>query len=225
MDTTVIYITANKISEHFGNNTRKYLVDSIGNLPLISVSKEPMNFGENIVTKGPSGYMGIYKDLLIGVKAAKTKYVAIAEDDVLYSAAHFTHTPPPDVFSYNKSVWSIFTWSKPPVFSFRGRHNNNALICERDLYIDAFEERFATFPDLDAVNLQFWAEPGKYERQLGVRERKMDWFHTEPPNIMFTHETGQSYLTGATRKRLGEVRAYTIPHWGSAEDIMKLYSI
>ena len=47
-DITVIYYTANKISAHFAENTIRYLLASVGDIPLITVSQAPMTLGENI---------------------------------------------------------------------------------------------------------------------------------------------------------------------------------
>ena len=53
-DLTVIYYTANKISDHFAAHTMRHLLTSIGDLPLITVSQMPMTFGENICVIGSS---------------------------------------------------------------------------------------------------------------------------------------------------------------------------
>lgn len=223
-DLTVIYYTANVISEHFAHNTQKQLLKAIGDLPLISVSKKPMDLGQNIcVGETPRTHLNIYRQALIGAKKAETKYIALAEDDVLYSPEHFKKRSLPGKFAYNIGVWSFFTWSDPPLFTYRGRINLNSLICERELFIEAMEERFARWPDDTKVNLGLWAEPGKYERQLGVTIREIEHFFTNPSNIMFSHETALSFSGLGRRKKLGNLWATEIPYWGTAQEIMKVY--
>lgn len=224
-DLTVIYITSNHIKESFAIHVRNFILHAVGNdTPIISITKKPIDFGENIVTTGERSHVGIYKDTLLGVKHAKTKYVAIAEDDVLYSPEHFKKRPSrSNVFAYNIACWSIYTWSDPPIYSYSGRRNHGQLICERDLYIEAFEQRFAKFPDELKINNAIWAEPGKYESQLGVTVRETEQFYTDPANVMFTHTEGLSMNTLGTRKRLAPIRAFDIPYWNRAEDIVKLY--
>lgn len=231
-DITVIYYTANRISETFGNHLRRVLLEAIGDTPLICVSKKPMDFGENIVLDTPRSYLNIYREALIGVKAAKTKYIALAEDDMLYSAEHFKFRPKPGTFAYNIGCWRLFTWGEP-IFSWGGeRRNNSGLICERELYIKLMEERFAKYPD--TAPLQFFAEPGKYDDKIGVTVYPTETFYTTPANIMFSHYEGMSinqneeeeknYKGLGIRKRLGQLRATAIPHWGEADKIIKLYA-
>lgn len=222
-DLTVIYLTANIISAKFGSNMRSYLKKAIGQAPLISVSKSPMDFGQNIHFASPRSHINIYREALAGVKLAKTKYIAITEDDTLYSDKHFSNRPKSGKFGYNAACWSIYTWSQPPIYSYSGRRNHNVLICERDLYIEAMEERFAKWPDDSKIDIDVWAEPGKYERHLGVTIRETETFYSDPSCIMFSHPEGLSHHTLGFRKRLAPIRAYDIPYWGKAEEIIKLY--
>lgn len=222
-DLTVIYLTANVISDTFMGNTLMYLHKAIGDTPIISVSKKPMGLGENICFNTPRSHINIYREALAGAKAAKTKYIAIVEDDTLYTPEHFKYRPLPETFAYNVGCWSIYTWVKPAIFSYKGRRNHNGLICERDLYIDTLEERFKAYPIDEEVDLSKWAEPGRYELNLHLPQRKTETFHTVPPNIMFTHETGSSHGNLGYRKKLGNLRANEIPYWGRAEDIIRLY--
>lgn len=197
------------------------LLKAVGDAPIISVSHKPMNFGKNTVVDLPRHHLSIYKQALIGAKQAETKYIALCEDDVLYSPEHFKYRAQPGKFAYNLSHWGIYTWQKEPVFSWKGRRNLGQLICERDLFIETMEERFAKHGD--DVDLSIWAEPSKYERHLGVTPREAEEFWTNPPNIMFSHETALSYDNLGTRKKLGELRAVEIPFWGKASDIRRMY--
>lgn len=221
-DITIVYYTANTISDHFAWCTLKYLQQAIGDTPIISVSQKPMKLGRNIVVPTHRSHVNIYRQALIGAKEAKTKYIALAEDDVLYSPEHFKHRPSPGKFAYNIGCWSLYTWTEP-MYSFKDRRNLNALICERDLFIEAMEERFAKWPDEDKIPIQNWAEPGKYESHLGVTVRESETFFTNPPNIVFSHETELSYAGLGQRKKLGNLRAYDIPYWGSASRIRSFY--
>lgn len=222
-DLTIVYYTANVIPEGFARKTQFQLLKAAGSTPIISVSHKPINFGNNIVADLPRHHLSIYRQALIGAKAATTKYVTLCEDDVLYSPEHFKHRPRPGKFAYNLAYWNIYTWSNPPIFSWKGRRNLGQLTCERDLFIRAIEERFLRWPDDSKVDLGIWAEPGKYERQLDVSVRETEEFWTSPPNIVFSHETALSYQNLGRRKRLGELRATELPDWGRAEEVRSLY--
>ncbi len=225
MDLSVVYYTCNAISPRFAVNTQRYLRDAIGDLPLITVSHKPMGFGKNIVVDLERSHFNIYRQALIGAKEATTKYIALAEDDVLYSPEHFKHRSKPGKFAYNLGAWAIYTWNDPPMFTHKGtvRRNLNSLICERELFIEAMEERFDRYPNPQPDLKDVWAEPGKYEDHLRVTRRASEEFYTNPPNIVFSHQTELSFAGLGTRKRVGEFRAYEIPNWGRASDIIKLY--
>ena len=228
-DITVIYYTANKISAHFAENTLRHLLASVGDLPLISVSQAPMTLGENICV-GDIGVStrNIYRQALIGAQRATTTYIGMAEDDTLYSPEHFHHTPTPGMFAYNRNTQAIFTWTKPPTFSAKvpPRRNFCNLICERALFIEAMEERFAKYPrdeDCPQPVERFWGEPGRLERNLGVTVRTTEDFVTDIPNVQFAHPEAFGFGHLGTRRKLGDVRTTELPHWGTAAKIVELY--
>lgn len=224
-DITACYYTANAIPESFAETTRSTLLKALDGIPLITVSKKPIDFGQNIVVDTVRSHASIYRDALTAVRAAQTKYVALCEDDVLYSPEHFKRRSSTGKFAYNLGAWSVFTWGDNPMFTHKGivRKNLNSLICERDLFIEAMEERFAKFPSDGQIDVNTWAEPGKYERHIGVTVRETEEFYTNPPNIVFTHQSELSFRRMGTQKRLGEFRAYEIPYWGTAKQIREMY--
>lgn len=222
-DLTVIYYTANSLPEVFDTKIREQLLKAKGDYPLISVSQKPMDFGENICV-GDIGrsHLNIYRQALLGAKNATTKYIALAEDDVLYSPDHFKHRSSDGTFAYNMSTWALYTWTKPATYSYKDRINLSGLICERDLFIEAMEERFARWPG-DTAPIRNWAEPGKYENHLGVTKRVLEKFYTDIPNVVFSHETALSFDNLGKRKRLGYARAYDVPYWGRADQLITYY--
>lgn len=228
---TVIYYTSNWLDTHnpyFLGNTKKQLLISIGDLPLISVSQKPMAFGQNIcVGEIGRSHLNLYRQILAGCKAAKTKYVAMAEDDVLYSYEHFhNYVPEKDRFAYDMNKWSLFTWTKPPLFTFRtNRKVVNSLIAKRDMLVAALEERFNKFKGVkdEDIPISYWGDPGRYEHNLGVTVRETEEFYSGCPNIVFSHPEAFGYLSRGKRKKLGDIKAIEIPYWGRAEDILKLY--
>lgn len=234
-DLTIIYYTSNWLDIHnpyFLENTQKQLIKAADGLPIISVSQKPTNFGKNICL-GDIGrsHLNLYWQILTGAKAAKTKYVAMAEDDVLYSRENFhTHRPEADKFAYNMSRWSIYTWVKPPIFSFKAnRMVVNSLIAKRDMLVDAMEERFAKARELIAQGQKeedinhHWGDPGRYESLLGVTPRETEEFWSSVPNVVFSHPEAIGYAVLGTRKKPGDLKAIEIPFWGKATDIVKLY--
>lgn len=242
-DLTVVYYTCNYLDEknpYFLQNTRKQLLKAIDDLPVVIVSHKPTMFGNNStnVCMGDIGrsHLNLYRQILEGCKAAKTKWVAMAEDDVLYSQQHFNPQYyvkheffEDDYFLYDMNKVSLFTWGRP-VFSFRfNRLVVNQLIAKRQMLIDALEERFARLEVLRKVMpvekiIKYWGDPGRYEGILKVTIRPTKQYSGWIPSIVFSHNYAYGYeFNQGKRKKLGDLRITELADWGKAEDILKLY--
>jgi len=224
-DLSVIFYTSNYITDFFAENVRKNLLWCIGDMPLISVSQKPMDFGRNICV-GDIGrsHLNIYRQILIGAKAAETEYVALAEDDIFYTPGHFTFRPTSkEVFAYNYNKWGLYTWTSPPIYSYLGNLVVNQLIASRNYLVDALEERFNKYPDESKIDLSCWKDPGRRENRLGVTERKTERFDSPEPSIVFSHEDAFGYANLGKNKAHGAVRKDYLEPWGYASNMMKLY--
>lgn len=231
-DLTIIYYTANKNSDRFMANTQKYLLKAIGETPIISVSFKPTVIGSNcknicIGEQKRSNYM-IYKQVLIGAKEANTKYVAMAEDDMLYSPEHFQYRPPADdMLSYDINKWSIFSWVVPPILSYRVRRLMNSLITTKEALVNTLEERYTKYPVLEKIPKElfklYWGEPGRFEGHLGITPVKTEEYSSPVPNIMFSTSEALGYIDLGQRKAHNKIRSNKVEPWGTAEEILKLY--
>jgi hypothetical protein len=248
-DLTIIYYTSNYLEEtnpYFLSNTMKQLGKAASQYPIVIVSQKPVDIEEwkalgfsdvTNVVMGDIGrsHLNIYRQILEGCKAAKTKFVAMAEDDILYSPEHFDFRgyigdAKEDVFYYDMNKVSLFTWTIP-VFSFRfKREVVNQLICGRQYLIDAMEERFKRVEELKALGweeekiIKYWGDPGRYEDILGVTIRKTRQESCKNPSIVFSHEYAYGYeFNQGKKKRLGDLRIVELYDWGKATDVLKLY--
>lgn len=224
-DLSIVFYSANIVPEAFAERVRTQLVLAAGEIPIISVSKQPMDFGMNVcVGDTPRNQYNIYKQALVGAKVATTEYIALCEDDVLYSPAHFEFRPGFGHWGYNMNPWSVFTWGEP-MFTYKapgGRRNLNSLICERQMFIEHLEERFERWTE-DAYDINIFGEPGKYDNQLGTTPYPTETFYTNPPNIVFSHQTNLQFEGLGTRKKVGNIRATSIPYWGDINGIRSIY--
>lgn len=224
LDLTIVYLSANLIPESFAIETRDSLLKAAQGQPIISITHQPIGLGANIVVDLPRSQASIYRQALLGAKQADTRYIAVAEDDVLYSPEHFKFRPKNGHWAYNMNAWSIYTWGEP-MFTYKppaGRRNLNGLICDRQMLIEHLEQRFKLFPG--EVDINIFGEPGKYDNQLGTTPYPSQDFYTNPPNIVFSHQTNLQFEGLGTRKALGQVRATEIPYWGRAIDVRGLYA-
>lgn len=238
---SVVYYTSNYLQDknpYFFENTKKQLIKSAKDLEIITVSQRPLDFGTNIcVGNIGRSHLNIYKQILIGAKKATTDYVAMAEDDILYAPEHFNpfvYIKPEhinnDTLLYDMNKVSLFTWTKPPMFSFRtNRRVVNQLIAPRKILIELLEERFARVEVLKKkmpmeTIIKYWGDPSRYENLLGVKERKAHEYYCKEPSVVFSHEYAYGYeFNQGKKKKLGDLRIIELQTWGRAEDILKLY--
>ena len=221
-DLTIIFLTANRVPKGWADFQKEKLLEAANGLPIITLSQEPLDWGINVLQSEPYGPSNIYFQLLKGAKIAETTFIAVAEDDVLYPREHFEYRPPLDTFAYNMNRFNVFAWSRHPVYSWKNRMGNFTLVAPRDLVIQALEERFMKYPKGTG---KITGELGRknVDQKFGLTPHKSAWFTTEISVIHVDHEFGIDRLAREHRKGLGTLRAYDIPYWGQAEDIIKKF--
>lgn len=223
-DLTIIFLTINKVPKKWAKYQLGVLKEAIGDADVISVSKEPMDFGLNIIQDEEPSTANIYWQMLRAAKLAKTPYIAIAEDDVLYCFEHFNYFRPPlDTFAYNAIRWQLHTTDKDPLLYHRQRISNYSLIAPTKLLIETLEERFAKYPYPDPRGGA--GEVGKLrtERKLRVTNRKMVEYTTTIGIVSLNHKFAIDDMEARGKKRMGKVRAVEIPFWGRVTDIAKKF--
>jgi len=226
-DLTIIYYTANRIAEPFAQKIRQHLHQLLdGRIPVISVSQEPIPFGQNICLGqlGHSAWL-CYHQILVGAKAARTPFIACAEDDSLYTWEHFQIRPFENVFYYNKNRWIVEDRGTPrPRYRWRNRTGMVGCIAPRDLMISTLESRFKKFPDpiLKTYDprLKGWGEPGRYEGYLRLPKVGIGFFETLSPILTFNHKKG---LGGLRRPASTDIIKINMDPWGSAKDLWDYY--
>lgn len=215
-DITLLFITSGETPLKWREHHRKMLPE----LPMITVSRKP---GGDLLDTERKSYENIYRQMLRAAKIATTPYVAMVEDDVLYSTDHFTtFRPPMDTFSYNQNRWALFTWGVP-TYSWRNRVSNCTLIAPRELLIEALEERFTKYPN--GLPPEFAGELGRerVEKGLGVTRRKMIEWYSKQSVVQFNHTGASEDRQKRMRKSLGPIQAFDVPYWGNADELVKLY--
>ena len=69
MSVTILYYTSNREGEEFEGRIRQNILNVKGDLPIISISHKPIDFGENICVGdvGVSGF-NMFRQIQIGLK-------------------------------------------------------------------------------------------------------------------------------------------------------------
>jgi hypothetical protein len=209
-NTTVLYYTANRVPDNFAANVRKHLLWSSEGRPIISISQRPVDLGMNIHAVGlaPSFY-NVYKQILMGAEQAKTKYVACAEDDSLYTPEHFAFEPPEDRFYYNRNAWRM----RPKGYYYRRNILMSQCIAPTELMVATLRERFARFKETDPIPGQF-GEPGRFEKSMGLPEVGLGMFSTEVATVTIQHRAS---LSGV--RQSNDTLREEMPFWGSSKKL------
>jgi len=210
-DLTLLYIHAGKLPDKWVAFHQEQL-DKL-HYPIIDLFDE-----EKI------NYQRIYEQLLIGAKQATTPFIATVEDDTLYPPMHFEFRPKMDEVSYNQHRWALFTWGVP-TYNWRNRVSNCSLIAPRELVIKALEERFEKWNGPDNIPTKWCGELGRsnLERWLKTTPvKKFEWY-SKIGLIQLNHDGATDGRAKAHHKDLGPVKAFDIPYWGKAEDLVKNY--
>lgn len=208
-DKTIIYYTANTEDPIFEQRIRDDLKKKAGDIPIISVSRKPIDLGTNIcIGEQPVCYTNEWRQLFIGLKAAKTKFCLTAEADCLYPSDYFAFTPPvEDKIYYYDNIYIV--WKYKNGFWKKTGHCEGAEICGREYWISRLEPLLG----------EGWEPLSRHEENLLVRK----FFPTEgiwtgDPVISFKTRDGVSYRTTFINNKIKE-----LPYWRKIEEVKKIF--
>jgi len=234
--TTIIYYTDNTLESLFEKRVQQELIKAAEGKRIISVSQKPMDFGDNICV-GDIGrsHHSLFYQALTGAKSADTKYIALAEHDCMYTSEHFNWFPLDDeYFYYNVNHWFV-QWTGSNIdgmYSYHRRKCMSNLICNRELFIKAVEEKIKMLETgFEIKKGQPGAcEPGVCDNRKAFIEAKRQWaaikdvgkekfsarsFRTVLPNLDIRHGGNFSGMRRAKK------RCYSIPYWNDFKSVME----
>ncbi len=173
----IVYYTDNRIDEKIMEKCQKQIEKS--ELPIVSVSLQPLNFGDNIVLPLERGYLTMFKQILAGLEKIQTDIVFFCEHDVLYHESHFKFTPPTkDKFYYNQNVWRLRSTD-----GFAVHYDCNqlsGLCCYRELAIPYYKDLIARI-EKDGWSLK------EMSFEPGTRDNRWEAWKSEQPNVDIRH--------------------------------------
>ena len=223
-DLTIIFLTVNRVPKEWAKFHRTELEKAIGDSPVISISREPIDFGTNLIQTEKESMSNIWFQLLRGAKLATTKYIAVAEDDTLYPEEHFSLRPPDNTVGYNLSRWVVnIERRKPHYYYYHPRAINASLIGPRDLIIKTLDERYKNHPN--GTPERYTGEIGRsgIERLLGVEPVQKTSLYTNIPIIQIKHNYRRPELSDVRGVSPKDNRSYDLPHWGNVENIINKF--
>lgn len=200
---SVIYYSCNREKPEF----EKKIIDNIkkhAKCPIISVTHKPTDLGKNIcIGEKPVCYSNSFKQLLIGLKEAKTEFCIAAESDILYPPEYFTFTPPrkDKVYRYT----NLYVHFEGRKYFWKKNWVEGAQMCGRKHWIKSIE---------DILESDSWEpEPFKF-----IFKEKDEYSWQGRPVLYFKTREGIGFKTGY---RQGAVKE--IPYWGTEEEVFNKY--
>lgn len=211
----IIYVSSNREDNRFEEKIRQNIL-SVTNLPIISVTQKPVNFGRNIVVGnvGVSGF-NMFRQILIGLKASDADYVIGCESDCLYPPDYFEFVPPDLRTVYRSDKTFILPYKRG---CFYGKPNGTSLcqIIGREYYIEILESLFESAPTWTTGEKSFPKERrGQYDI---IKKNEIKYFSHSNPIISFKTGKGMRHLSNGQGEDV-----CNLPYWGTADFIRRKY--
>jgi len=212
MDTTVIYYTANVEEETFAKKIRDVTYRNCGGLPIISVSRKPIDFGENIcVGERPVCVANAWRQIYAGLCACKTRFAITVEGDTLYPPEYFSFTPPDETHFYRyDNIWILYLWPSKRYsgkFWRKSAQMEGAQVCGSQYWMNEMEK---------VMNFEDWSATGNPPIICAPIVRDKFTWRSEHP--VLTCKTDKGLFRYTTRSI---VSAEEIPYWGTMETVTK----
>ena len=214
-DITVIYYTSNQEKEGFESKIKRTLLENKGDLPLISVSQKPIDFGFNICV-GDIGISGqnVFRQMQIGAIEAKTQYICTAEADCLYPPEYFQFKPMRDDTAYIAvPLWvAFFQREKEKCFALKPRGSELAMIIGRETLINGIETM------LEGLG-KFGITDSNGSPPYFLRLVNKSYFELPVPVVTIKTDNQLHRRTPHNSKS----RCKEIPYWGNIYNLMEKY--
>lgn len=214
----VVYYTDSRLNPDIMQACQTQLRRSLNGYRLVSVSLEPLDFGENITLDLERGYLAMFKQILAGLEACEADIVYLAEHDVLYHQSHFDFTPPDRTkVYYNLNVWHLRTSDGHAVHYTAKR--TSQLCAYRDVLLEHYRERVKRV-ERDGFSRKMGFEPGSHNRAERVDDLRSDTWESAQPNVDIKHGqnlTQPRWTQAAFRDKRNCSNwreADEIPYWG-----------
>jgi hypothetical protein len=179
----IIYYTDNRLNIKLAKQVRDQIKKA--NLPIVSASLKPLDFGKNIHIQEKRGYLTMFKQILAALEASDSEIIYFCEHDVLYHPSHFEFTPPKkDVYYYNVNVWKTDGKKAIKVDDCK---QTSGLVAYRDLLIRHYRERIKRVEE-SGFTRKMGFEPGTHNRAERVDDLKAESYTSEQPNLDIRHD-------------------------------------
>jgi len=183
MTSGILYYSDSQLDESISSTCIQYIAKS--NLPVVSVTKKPLDFGKNIVSTTPKGCLSLFEDILMGLEASTSDLIFFAEADILYHPDHWKFVPErQDTFYYNGNYWVVRLDDGFAVHYDMGPLSG--LCAFREPLITHYKER-VEYVKKNGFSSRMGFEPMSHRRIKWDNMYRMERFYPESPNLDLYH--------------------------------------
>jgi hypothetical protein len=203
----IVYYTDNELDPKIMKLCQDNLMKlESSNLPIISVSLKPIEFGTNYTLPLERGLLTMAKQILKGLEESTSDVIFLCEHDVLYHPSHFDFTPiNRNLYYYNTNSW-MYRWEDGHALFYE--HKSLSGLCGyRETLLKHFRERIKRIEalikeagDTNAVKAtsgnmiplreaihRLGFEPGSHNRPERIDNLLSETYKSEHPNIDIRH--------------------------------------
>jgi len=223
----ILYYTDNQLDDKILRTSQSQLKKTAETNRIVSVSLEPIDFGDNICLPLERGYLTMFKQILAGLEELDTDVAFICDHDILYAPEYFSFIPPdPTKVYYNLNVWHLRMSDGHAIYYDAKRAHQ--LCAYRDILVEHYRKRVERV-EKDGFSNKIGFEPGSHNRKERIDDLKSDVWVSKYPNIDIKH--GHN-LTSArwSQEKFRDKRSCQnwkegdeIPYWGKTKDILNLF--
>lgn len=217
-DITVIYYSSNKEKPEFEQKIRDNILQVCEDLPIISITQKPIDFGHNICVGdvGVSGF-NMFRQVQIGLREAKTRFVVSAEADCLYPPDYFTFIPERDDLAYRDK--NLYVMPQHRTYFWKKEEGaTHAQVVSREFYLKTLEKLFGEGPEWSVKEMSFPRERSRHKQDDVFWRDKIAFYETANPVVQI--KTSQSMRNYTNSDRISRKE---IPYWGKAREFRKKY--
>lgn len=214
---TIIYCSSCRENQIFEQRIRDNILKNCGELPIVSVTQKPIDFGKNICVGDNIGVSGFnfFRQVQIACQESKTKFVLSAEADTLYPEDYFEFIPERDDKCYRNSNLYVMA-HKRPIFWKKEEGATHAQIINREFYLARLNKLFKGAPQWSADEFNF---PRERHRKVDVFDPdEIIHYKTKNPCVQIKTSSSMRHYTVSDR-----MNRYSIPYWGDSVEFRKKY--
>jgi len=214
MKITILYYTSNQEGNKFEERVKQNILKVKKDIPIISVSQKPIDFGHNICVgeHGASGF-NMFRQVQIGLRKVKTPFVVSAEADCLYPPKYFTHIPRKLDVAYRS--WNTYVMPQWRAFFFHKYMGaTHSQVVGTKYYLNRLNKLFEGAPDWSTKEKNFPKERTGMEDVFD----EVILYKSRYPVVQIKTTRSMRHYTFSDRTPVLE-----LPHWGDGKEFRKKY--